>query len=86
MTSEIELNSDDCFAHRLRTLMTRHCLTVRKAGKIAGVSSSVIQSWLSRSAPRNLDAVARLADQFNVDFRELLLGETEDENEEMEIS
>lgn len=62
------------FNHKLRSLMTKRQLTVRDTAKLAGVSPSVIQSWMSDAVPHDLEAVSRLADALNVGFKELILG------------
>lgn len=65
------------FGVRLRKIMDDRNLTVRAIAEMAGVTSSVIQSWISKAAPHDLEAVAKLAKALNVGFKEILLGEPE---------
>lgn len=65
------------FSHKLRSIMTQRKLTVRDTAKLAGVSPSVIQSWMSDAVPHDLEAVSRLADALNLGFKELILGDNE---------
>jgi len=65
------------FAKILKRVMSERGLTVRAVGEMAGVSSSVCQSWLNASNPHDLQAVGRLAKALNMEFKELLLGEAE---------
>lgn len=65
------------FNHKLRSIMTQRNLTVRDTAKLAGVSPSVIQSWMSDAVPHDLEAVSRLADALNIGFKELILGDNE---------
>ena len=73
------------FGVRLRKIMDDRRLTVRAVANMAGVTSSVIQSWISKAAPHDLAAVGRLAQALNVGFKELLLGEPE-HHENLEAS
>jgi len=66
------------FASQLRKLMKKHRLSVRETAQIAGVSGSVIQSWLSDAVPHDLEAVARLASKLKIGFKELILGTKEE--------
>ncbi len=64
--------------------MDERNLTVRAVAEMAGVTGSVVQSWISKAVPHDLEAVARLAKALNVGFKEILLGEPEsDESPEM---
>lgn len=65
------------FGVRLRKTMDERSLTVRAIAEMAGVNSSVVQSWISKAVPHDLEAVARLAKALNIGFKELLLGEPE---------
>lgn len=72
------------FGARLRKIMDERNLTVRAVAEMAGVTGSVIQSWISKAAPHDLEAVGRLAKALNVGFKEILLGEPEvDESPEL---
>lgn len=66
------------FGDRLRHMMNERGLTVREVAELADLNNSVIQSWISNAHPHNLAAVARLAKALQVGFKELLLGEPED--------
>lgn len=65
------------FSSILRKLMNERDLSVRAVAEMAGVSPSVIQSWISSANPHDLVAVGKLAKALNLSLRELLLGETE---------
>lgn len=74
------------FAGILKQVMTERGLTIRAVAEMAGVSSSVAQSWLNKSNPHNLQAVARLAKALNLSFRGLLLGEPEELSRELTMN
>lgn len=63
------------FGKILKQVMADRGLTVRAVAEMAGVSGSVVQSWLNKANPHDLQAVARLAKALNMSFKELLLGE-----------
>lgn len=65
------------FKKILKQVMTDRELTIKVVGEMAGVSTSVAQSWLDGSVPHDLQAVARLAKALNMSFKGLLLGEPE---------
>lgn len=65
------------FAKILKRLMEERQLTVRAIAEMAGVSSSVVQSWLNQAIPHDLQAVAKLAQALGLSFKGLLLGESE---------
>jgi transcriptional regulator with XRE-family HTH domain len=65
------------FAKILKRVISERGLTVRAAAEMAGVSGSVVQSWLNSANPHDLRAVATLAKALNMEFKELLLGEVE---------
>lgn len=65
------------FGKILKDVMRERGLTVRAVAEMAGVSSSVAQSWISKAAPHDLQAVAKLAKALDMGFKELLLGEAE---------
>lgn len=68
------------FANILKKIMDERGLSVRAVAELAGVSPSVAQSWISKANPHDLQAVARLAKALNINFKELLLGETDSSN------
>jgi transcriptional regulator with XRE-family HTH domain len=57
--------------------MEERGLSIGTIAKLAGVSRSVVQSWTANANPHNLQAVAKLAKALNIEFKELLLGESE---------
>lgn len=61
----------------LRKIMDDRGLTVRNIAEMAEVNSSVVQSWIGKANPHDLEAVSRLAKSLNIGFKELLLGEPE---------
>lgn len=67
------------FAETLKQTMNERGLTVRTVAEMAGVHSSVIQSWISKANPHDLEAVSKLAKALGMGFKELLLGEIETE-------
>lgn len=69
------------FAKNLKRIMDERKLTVRAVAAMAGVKQpSIIMSWLSNANPHDLKAVGRLAKALNMNFKELLLGEPEQES------
>lgn len=66
------------FAKNLKRIMGERNLTVRAVAAMAGVRQpSIIMSWLSNANPHDLKAVGRLAKALDMNFKELLLGETD---------
>lgn len=65
------------FGKILKKLMEERELTVRAIAEMAGVGSSVVQSWLNQAIPHDLQAVSKLAQALGMSFKGLLLGETE---------
>ncbi|NUM87856.1 MAG: helix-turn-helix transcriptional regulator [Bdellovibrionales bacterium] len=65
------------FGKILRSIMSERGLTVRAVAEMAGVSSSVVQGWISKSVPHDLAAVSRLAQALGISFKGLLLGQQE---------
>lgn len=63
------------FAKTLRNLMAERGVTVREAGKIAGVSHSVIDDWRAGALPEDYLAVKRLGKGLGVSMSFLLTGE-----------
>lgn len=63
------------FARNLAKLLKERSLSQRAAAEIAGVSVSVINSWLSNSVPQDHAALLRLCKALNADFQHLLTGE-----------
>ena len=59
--------------------MEERALSVGAVAEMAGVSRSVVQSWTYNANPHDLQAVARLATALNMNFKELLLGEPDQE-------
>ena len=57
--------------------MKEQNLTVRKAGQLAGVGASTINSWRSGAIPEDYIAVKRLANAMGVSLSFLLTGEDE---------
>lgn len=58
--------------------MEERKLTVRAIAAMAGVKQpSVVMSWLSNANPHDLKSVGRLAKALDVNFKELLLGESD---------
>lgn len=64
------------FGRKLSALMKSRNLRISDVSAIAQVSLSVVHGWMTGTNPRDLMAVKRLADSLNVQFAELLLGET----------
>lgn len=63
------------FRRNLESLMKERGLSLQDIARMAGVSKSVAHSWTAGSIPQNLPAVARLAEELEVSFKVLLLGE-----------
>lgn len=69
------------FAKNLKRIMDERHLTVRAVAAMAGVKQpSIIMSWLSNANPHDLKAVGRLAKALDMNFKELLLGEADQES------
>lgn len=68
------------FAKILERVMKERDLSIGAVAQMAGVSRSVVQSWTSKANPHDLQAVAKLAKALNMGFKELLLGENEDQS------
>ncbi|MBS1959972.1 MAG: helix-turn-helix transcriptional regulator [Bdellovibrionales bacterium] len=69
------------FGKILKRIMQERDLTVRAVAELAGVSGSVVQSWINQANPHDLKAVAKLAKGLKMEFKELLLGEVEHTSE-----
>lgn len=67
------------FAKILERIMEERGLSIGAIAEMAGVSRSVVQSWTSKANPHDLQAVAKLAKALNMEFKELLLGESDRE-------
>lgn len=68
------------FAKNLKRIMDERKLTVRAVAAMAGVKQpSVVMSWLSNANPHDLKSVGRLAKALDMNFKELLLGEPDQE-------
>lgn len=65
------------FGRNLTALMKDRALRITDVAALAQVSKSVVHGWMTGTNPRDLRAVKRLADALNVQFSELLIGETE---------
>lgn len=67
---------DSPFAKNLRSVMKEKNLSVRKVAALCGLSSSVVQDWLSGTVPHDLQAVARFANsnEARCDFQWLVTG------------
>jgi transcriptional regulator with XRE-family HTH domain len=61
----------------LQRLLRDREITLADICAISGVAKSVAHGWVNGATPRDLWAVARLSDALHIDFRELLLGETD---------
>lgn len=65
------------FGKILKGIMSERNLTVRAVAELAGVSASVVQSWLNQSNPHDLKAISKLAQALGLSFKTLLLGEVD---------
>lgn len=63
------------WGERLGASLTEKKTGLRQAAKIAGVSGSVLHSWVHGRNPTDLLAVKRLCDKLNLDFTWILTGE-----------
>jgi transcriptional regulator with XRE-family HTH domain len=72
---EDDMSPNPNFNHRLNQLMQEQQMTVREAGKYAGVAPSTVQNWRSGHVPTDFVAVRRLAAALGVSFSFLLTGE-----------
>ncbi|MEK7066093.1 MAG: helix-turn-helix transcriptional regulator [Patescibacteria group bacterium] len=67
-TGSLKLSSN------LSKIMTERKLTLKEVGHLAGVSISVVESWLSGANPHDLHSVDQLSQKLGVPFKRLLLG------------
>lgn len=67
------------FGKILKSIMEDRDLSVRAIAEMAGVRPSVVQSWISSANPHDLQAVSKLAKALNIEFKKLLLGESDAE-------
>lgn len=65
------------FKNILREVMKARHLTLKEVADLAGVSISVVDSWLSGSVPHDLMAISNLASKLGIPFKKLLLGQSE---------
>lgn len=59
---------------QLKTLLRERDITVAQLARKAGVSPKTIYNWLERQRPRDIDAVKKVADHFNVTLDFLFYG------------
>jgi transcriptional regulator with XRE-family HTH domain len=72
---------------RLASTLSERRLSSRAAAKLAGVSPTVLSSWVRVGAsPTDLKSVKKLSDELGVDFAWLLTGEAASKNERPSIS
>ncbi len=74
------------FAKNLKCIMDEKQLTVRAVAAMADVRPSVVMSWLSKANPHDLRAVGRLAKALSLNFKELLLGDTDEQDRVISIN
>src|SRR5665213_1885049 len=81
-TSKKRQGTDELpFAKNLKCIMEERKLTVRAVAAMAGVKQpSVVMSWLSNANPHDLKSVGRLAKALDMNFKDLLLGESDQES------
>lgn len=63
------------WGERLGASLAEKKVGLRQAAKIAGVSSSVLHSWVHGRNPTDLLAVKRLCDELDFDFTWILTGQ-----------
>jgi len=68
------------FATTLKDLIRQQGLTTAKLAKRINVSPKTISDWLTGRTPRDLDAVKRCAETFQVSVHYLLYGEDDPRN------
>jgi transcriptional regulator with XRE-family HTH domain len=76
-TAQSRSRKDIAFSENLKKLMADGKLSLDQICQISGVAKSVAHGWVNGVVPRDLQAVAKLSDALNMQFRELLLGEPE---------
>lgn len=75
------------WGERLGAALKENNCALRRAAEIAGVSASVIHSWVHGSvSPTDLLAVKRLCDELNLDFTWLLTGEFSKGRQELSMT
>lgn len=62
------------FRKNLAEIKKARGFTLRDLAQMAGVPVSVVQNWLTGSAPHDLSAVRKLAHELDVPFEHLLFG------------
>lgn len=58
----------------LSKIMKERRLTLKEVSHLAGVSISVVESWLSGANPHDLHSIDRLSQKLGIPFKRLLLG------------
>jgi transcriptional regulator with XRE-family HTH domain len=71
------ITGEIAFSRNLRKLISEGRLSLNQISEISGVAKSVAHGWVNGVVPRDLLAVAKLSDALDMQFRELLLGESE---------
>ncbi len=62
------------WGHRLANVLAEKKISHRASAKLAGVSASVLDSWVKGASPGDLAAVMKLAEALGVSFSWLLVG------------
>lgn len=65
------------FKDQLNEQLKKRNLSIVDAANIAQTSKSVLHGWTTGSNPHDLNAVARLAQAFDITLYELLFGESD---------
>ena len=65
------------FGKNLSRIMKSRNLRIQDVADMAQVSKSVVHAWTTGTSPRDLLAVRRLSDALQIQFSELVFGETE---------
>lgn len=70
------------FSKILKQELAKRRITLGEVSKITGTSTSVVHGWTYGSQPRDIGAVAKLAEAFNIPLYYLLFGKNDPTDDE----
>ncbi len=76
---------ENVFSKNLNSVIQENRITQRDLAKVAGVSASTLNAWLSGSAVTDMDAVMKICDKFDCSFSWLLTGKEDKKTEKKNI-
>ncbi len=76
---------ENIFSKNLNLIIQENRITQRELAKVAGVSASTLNAWLSGGSVTDMEAVMRISEQFNFSFSLLLTGREDKKTEKKNI-